>query len=282
MRRMRAEKRRRPKPRDLAGGVGVEVGSGGTGGRLGGTVTWTHCDRESDLGRCHSIIAQIEHNSVIELLKDRHSVDGIWFNNCEMRRGQRRGSGGTEAVFSQVNSSGSAGMIDQLSKRENDIVELAAKGRTDREIASELNIASGTLNTYWMRIRTKLNMSMRGEIVALFVKAEGEREKAELAESAARSAAFLLATSMAADTLGANFGVFDKNGRFLFRAGPALKTQKAHVTQLLSDGDAAGVARFLADWKAGSELKVNGLEGVYQLQVIQAEHTNIGLLIVHK
>lgn len=173
-------------------------------------------------------------------------------------------------------------MIDQLSKRENDIVELAAKGRTDREIASELNIASGTLNTYWMRIRTKLNMSMRGEIVALFVKAEGEREKAELAESAARSAAFLLATSMAAETLGANFGVFDKNGRFLFRAGPVLKTQKAHVTQLLSDGDAAGVARFLADWKAGSELKVNGLEGVYQLQVIQAEHTNIGLLIVHK
>lgn len=57
-------------------------------------------------------------------------------------------------------------MLPSLSPRESQIVELAAKGNSDRAIREELGIAPGTLNTHWSRIRSKLGGMNRYDLVA--------------------------------------------------------------------------------------------------------------------
>jgi len=67
--------------------------------------------------------------------------------------------------------------LELLSHRERSVVELAASGLSDKEIALELQISKGTLTTYWARIRRKCPAKSRSELVALFV---GARVKAEM------------------------------------------------------------------------------------------------------
>jgi DNA-binding CsgD family transcriptional regulator len=55
----------------------------------------------------------------------------------------------------------------RLSQRELEVLDLAAKGCTDKEISKELGIGVGTVNTYWTRIRGKLGTSSRAEAIAL-------------------------------------------------------------------------------------------------------------------
>lgn len=57
-----------------------------------------------------------------------------------------------------------------LSQRERQILDLSARGLTDKAIASELGISLGTLYTYWTRVRQKLNASSRAELAAAVTK----------------------------------------------------------------------------------------------------------------
>jgi len=61
--------------------------------------------------------------------------------------------------------------------REQQVVELAAQGLTDKEIASRLKISRETVMTYWKRIRARLGGVSRAEIVAqsLTMKADEEQ-----------------------------------------------------------------------------------------------------------
>ncbi|MFQ3586069.1 MAG: helix-turn-helix transcriptional regulator [Fimbriimonadaceae bacterium] len=56
-----------------------------------------------------------------------------------------------------------------LSDREKEIVERAANGLTDKEIAKDLGIATGTVKTHWTRVRTKFRCSTRAQAVALYL-----------------------------------------------------------------------------------------------------------------
>lgn len=57
-----------------------------------------------------------------------------------------------------------------LSQRERQILDLSARGLTDKAIAAELEISLGTLYTYWTRVRQKLNASSRAELAAAVTK----------------------------------------------------------------------------------------------------------------
>jgi len=63
--------------------------------------------------------------------------------------------------------------LETLSKRERQIMLLAARGLTDSGIAQKLEISAATVGTYWGRIRTKLGHHSRTELVANYM-----REKA--------------------------------------------------------------------------------------------------------
>lgn len=59
--------------------------------------------------------------------------------------------------------------FEQLTTRELEILRLAAVGHLDKQVAASLNIRPGTLITYWARIRRKLSISSRSEIIAKYV-----------------------------------------------------------------------------------------------------------------
>lgn len=74
-----------------------------------------------------------------------------------------------------------------VSAREREVLQLASIGMTDKQIAQQLQIGLGTVATYWNRIRGKLEVNTRSEMVARFVESraskliiESEDENAEL------------------------------------------------------------------------------------------------------
>lgn len=66
----------------------------------------------------------------------------------------------------------SGAIIDQLHSRETEVLKLAAKGMTNKEIAQELAISERTVQTHFANIFRKLNVGSRIEAV-LFALREG-------------------------------------------------------------------------------------------------------------
>ncbi|ADQ45028.1 transcriptional regulator, LuxR family [Caldicellulosiruptor kronotskyensis 2002] len=56
----------------------------------------------------------------------------------------------------------------ELTKREKEIIKLIAKGYSNKEISSFLNISEGTVKTYIKIIMLKLNARSRVEIAAYY------------------------------------------------------------------------------------------------------------------
>ncbi len=54
----------------------------------------------------------------------------------------------------------------ELSPRQREIMELAAGGMTDKEIALQTGLSIGTLRSHWDRMRARLDASSRGEVIA--------------------------------------------------------------------------------------------------------------------
>lgn len=65
---------------------------------------------------------------------------------------------------------------NELSPRENEIVELSIEGLTNDAIAHRLGLSVGTINTYWIRIKLKMGASGRTDAVANVVKQRAELE----------------------------------------------------------------------------------------------------------
>jgi len=61
-------------------------------------------------------------------------------------------------------------LIEKLAPKEREILGLASKGLTDKQISSQLSLSRGTLITYWARIKSKLNAATRGEMIAMLVR----------------------------------------------------------------------------------------------------------------
>lgn len=62
-----------------------------------------------------------------------------------------------------------------LSEREEQVLLLSTKGFTDKEIAKKLGLSIATVNTYWVRIRTKLGGANRAELVAAALQMNAEQ-----------------------------------------------------------------------------------------------------------
>jgi LuxR family maltose regulon positive regulatory protein len=59
-----------------------------------------------------------------------------------------------------------AGLIEPISEREMEVLSLMAQGRTNKEIANQLIVASGTIKAHAASIYRKLNVANRTEAVA--------------------------------------------------------------------------------------------------------------------
>lgn len=72
---------------------------------------------------------------------------------------------------------------DVLSSREREILRLLARGFAYKEMADNLGISIGTINTHVRRIYHKLHVSSRGEAVALFTQFPDEPRAPQLSGS---------------------------------------------------------------------------------------------------
>lgn len=61
---------------------------------------------------------------------------------------------------------GSRAGINRLTRREREVIQLAATGCGDKQIAIALNVSRSTINTHWVRIRMKLGARNRAEVVS--------------------------------------------------------------------------------------------------------------------
>jgi DNA-binding NarL/FixJ family response regulator len=66
--------------------------------------------------------------------------------------------------------------IDQLSKRETEVLSLLAKGYMYKEISDMLGINLTTVNSYIRRIYEKLHVQSRGQAVAVYADLVGKKE----------------------------------------------------------------------------------------------------------
>jgi DNA-binding CsgD family transcriptional regulator len=64
-----------------------------------------------------------------------------------------------------------SGGIDSLSRRESEVLGLAAAGYLDKEICRELGVSPNTLRTYWSRIRIKVGDVPRSALAVAYVQA---------------------------------------------------------------------------------------------------------------
>ncbi len=70
--------------------------------------------------------------------------------------------------------------LERLSQREREILNFAINGLTDQQIAVQLTISASTVNSYWVRIRSKLGHLSRTELVASALRRQAQNELKEL------------------------------------------------------------------------------------------------------
>ncbi|MCX7800887.1 MAG: PAS domain S-box protein [Fimbriimonadales bacterium] len=105
-----------------------------------------------------------------------------------------------------------------LSKRETAVLELAAQGKTDKEIARLLGIQVATVGTHWSRIRLKLNVGSRTEAVSVV-----QRQRASQVEASLRlEREALLGTIASQQTVQAELRRLVQRHRHMFERIPAL------------------------------------------------------------
>src|SRR6478672_5253303 len=94
-----------------------------------------------------------------------------------------------------------------LPAREAEILSLAARGLTDKQISAELGISRDTVSTYWRRILLRYKAANRTEVVARAVESQltkkvnaaertSERLKQEIHERSAAQAKDLAARNL--------------------------------------------------------------------------------------
>ncbi len=117
-------------------------------------------------------------------------------------------------------SAGAEGaLIDSLSPRERQLLELATSGHTDPAIANELEISLATVSTYWGRIRIKFGPLGRTEIVARHLRALMNRANAELQASETRLKTVLDANPVGIFLTDAEGGPIYMNSAYIAIAG---------------------------------------------------------------
>lgn len=102
---------------------------------------------------------------------------------------------------------GSESPTHHLSAREREVLYLATQGCADKEIAVKLDISIATVNSYWVRVKSKLGPHTRSKLICDYLEAEfAETQKSLQEENQRLRAAFeeLLGK-------GANLSLFKEN-----------------------------------------------------------------------
>ena len=120
------------------------------------------------------VLDAISAGAVAYLLKDAAEADILASIRGETRLSPAVASKVLGAIRrsykAEENAGGDDGSEEALTTREDAILRLVAIGRSNKEIANELNLAEGTVKNYVSRIMDKLNVRSRTELAVKAVK----------------------------------------------------------------------------------------------------------------
>jgi two-component system response regulator DevR len=74
----------------------------------------------------------------------------------------------TARVMKMVKSGAQPNALDTLSPQERRILALIAEGKTNKEVAAEMNLSEKTVKNYLSTVFDKLNVTRRSQAVAMF------------------------------------------------------------------------------------------------------------------
>jgi len=83
----------------------------------------------------------------------------IWIDNAKLK-----------AILHGKNASTGGGMLESLSKKESQIIELVAEGYKNKEIAAMLFLSEQTIKSHLGRIFKKIHVTNRSQLVSLTIK----------------------------------------------------------------------------------------------------------------
>lgn len=105
-----------------------------------------------------------------------------------------------------------------LSHRERQVIEFAAQGMTDSEIADALGIRPATVATYWQRVRLKYGSHLRAELILIVYREIFEAQLSRLREEIESMSATRLDDQhcrMALDAAAEAVFIVDARGRIM-------------------------------------------------------------------
>lgn len=109
-------------------------------------------------GACGYLIKSTPHEKLLEAIRDVHNGGSPMSSHIARK-----------VVQSFRSPARKTPLVQTLSDREQQVLELLAKGWLYKQIASELSISMGTLHTYIRRIYEKLHVNCRTEAVVKFL-----------------------------------------------------------------------------------------------------------------
>lgn len=131
---------------------------------------------------------------------------------------------------------GSRAGINRLTRREREVIQLAANGYGDKQIAIALNVSRSTINTHWVRIRMKLGARNRAEVVCRLLQPQQQVEQVRTQGSADQTGAGSPAKIFAGHT-GTIFYTYEwPTGRLLSSAGSSKTGAEAVLLAARSAG----------------------------------------------
>ena len=110
-------------------------------------------------GACGYLVKNTEPEKLLEAIHDLHRGGSPMSSHIARK-----------VVLSFQPTRSAKPLTEQLSQREQKVLELLAKGSAYKQIAVELGISMGTINTYIRRIYEKLHVNCRTDAVVKFLR----------------------------------------------------------------------------------------------------------------
>jgi DNA-binding NarL/FixJ family response regulator len=113
--------------------------------------------------KLHGVLSTDEDTGLVKKALKLVHEDQIWINNSNLR-----------ALLNKAGTDSRSGKIDNISKREKEILEHITKGRKNKEIAEQLYVSEQTVKAHISHIFKKFNVSSRTQLISLFMNSSQE------------------------------------------------------------------------------------------------------------
>ena len=108
--------------------------------------------------KLHGVLSTDENTTLMKKALKLVYEDQIWINNSNLK-----------ALLYKAGTDSRSGKIDNVSKREKEVLEYITKGKKNKEIAEHLFMSEQTVKAHISHIFKKFNVSSRSQLISLLM-----------------------------------------------------------------------------------------------------------------